>query len=455
MLPFSARSDRSLHVGETGALFLALSVILTGFGILMIYSASSIVALTSQDYGFNPAYFAIRQAAYAIAGAILAAVAWYFDYHAWSEKLLPLIWGLIVLMLGAVLLTSAGADAYGATRWLSIGSVHLQPSEFAKPVMLLCAARIFQMYYEEGGLSFNELGLASFVVFGLPLFLVIRQPDKGSVLIMVVTIAVMLFLAGFPLKYTLGILAAVCGGIWALANFDSYSRARIEMMNNPWVDPYHAGYQLIQGYYAFGSGGLLGVGLGMSRQKYSYLPMAYNDFILAVTGEELGFVGLVVLLMAFLCLAWLGLKIAREAPDMAGRLIAAGAVTMMFAQLMVNACGVVGLIPLSGKPVPFMSYGGSSIVSTLILVGLVLSVARASQEGSASRARDFSVLEGSTGASGRGFRVISGGRSQRTPEGIRQSHDLADRLGGRVSYNANGTRRVDLGRSPTDRLRGR
>ena len=455
MLALPARSGRGLHLGETGALFMALSFILMGFGILMIYSASSIMALTSQDYGFNPAYFAIRQAAYAIAGSLMAAVVCFFDYHVWSEKLLIPIWFAAVGLLALVLSPSAGADAYGATRWISIGPVHLQPSEFAKPTMLLCAARILQQYYEEGELTLKDLGLRALLVFGIPLGLVLFQPDKGSVLIMGATILVMLFLAGFPLKITAILMAVGFGGIWALANFDAYSRARIEMMNNPWVDPYKAGYQLIQGYYAFGSGGLLGVGLGMSRQKYSYLPMAYNDFILAVIGEELGFVGMVILLLAFLCLAWLGFKIAREAPDMAGRLIAAGAVTMMCAQLMVNAGGVLGIIPLSGKPVPFISYGGSSIVSTLIQVGLVLSVAHASQDGVSSRARDFSVLEGSTDTSGQGFRVIAGGRSQRTPEGIRQSHDLADRLGGRVSYNANGTRRVDLGRSPSDRLRGR
>ena len=138
------RGDRSLHVGETGVLFLALVVILTGFGILMIYSASSIMALTSKEFGYNPAYFAIRQAIFACAGAIMAMVAYVFDYHLWSRSLLPFIWGFIVFLLALVLLSSAGADAYGATRWIAVGPVHLQPSEFAKPVMLLCAARTFQ-----------------------------------------------------------------------------------------------------------------------------------------------------------------------------------------------------------------------------------------------------------------------------------------------------------------------
>ena len=449
------RGDRSLHVGETGVLFLALVVILTGFGILMIYSASSIMALTSKEFGYNPAYFAIRQAIFACAGAVMAMVAYVFDYHLWSRSLLPFIWGFIVFLLALVLLSSAGADAYGATRWIAVGPVHLQPSEFAKPVMLLCAARTFQQYFEEGELTLGDLFGRMAVIFGIPFLLIMRQPDKGSVLIMGATVLVMLFLAGFSLKVTAMLMAAGLAGILLVANFDAYSRARIEMMNNPWLDPYKAGYQLIQGYYAFGSGGLLGVGLGMSRQKYSYLPMAHNDFVLAVIGEELGFVGLTVLLLAFFCLAWLGYKIAREAPDMAGRLIAAGAVTMMCVQLMVNAGGVLGIIPLSGKPVPFISYGGSSIMSTMILAGLVLSVARASQEGVAHRTSDFAVLEGSTDTSGRGLRVIAGGRSARTPEGIRSAHELSERLGGRVSYNANGTRRVDLGRSPSERLRGR
>ena len=149
-------------------------------------------------------------------------------------------------------------------------------------------------------------------------------------------------------------------GVLANSLKDDYSRARIVAVLNPWSDPTGSGYQLIQGFYAFGSGGLFGVGIGMSKQKYSYLPMAYNDFIFAVVGEELGLVGTLGLLAAFGVLAWAGFRIARYAPDMCGRLIAAGCTSLIIIQLLVNVCGVLGLIPLSGKPVPFVSYGGST-----------------------------------------------------------------------------------------------
>ena len=244
----------------------------------------------------------------------------------------------------------------------------------------------------------------------------------------------------------LGIAAIV-----ALALRDSYSRARIMTMINPWVDEYGDGYQLIQGFYAFGSGGIFGVGLGTSRQKYSYLPMAHNDFIFAVIGEELGLVGTLCVLLAFFCLVWLGFRIARTAPDPSGTLIASGCVSLLAIQLLVNVCGVLGIIPLSGKPVPFISYGGSSIMSSLLLVGLVVSVSRASEAASAASA--FVVHEG--GYSPRGFRVIEGG-ARNTPEDLRASRELQRSLGNaRVSYNANGLRRIDLGPSASDRLRTR
>lgn len=446
------RSDTTRGgVGETGVLFAAIALGLTGFGVLMIFSASSIMALTSADYGYNPGYFAIHQLIYALAGIVGACIVALFDYHVWTRTFRWPIWLATVFMLAIIFTPMAGADAYGATRWIALGPVHLQPSEFAKATILLVAADLFMQYYEEGGLTVDQLSVRAAVLILLPIFLVLKQPDKGSVLIIGMTVILMLFMAGLPIRFSLILVGIGVTVILALAFRDEYSRARIMMMGNPWLDEYGDGYQLVQGYYAFGSGGLFGVGLGMSRQKYSYLPMAHNDFILAVIGEELGFVGLTVMLAFFFALVWLGFKISREAPDLSGRLLAAGAVTMLSIQLMVNACGVLGIIPLSGKPVPFISYGGSSIMGTLILVGLVLSVAHASQAPSTRASHDFSVVEGNT--SGR-FRVIQGGAS-RTPEAIRSSHDLAANLGGRVSYNANGTRRVDLGPSASDRLRGR
>jgi cell division protein FtsW len=193
----------------------------------------------------------------------------------------------------------------------------------------------------------------------------------------------------------------------------------------------------------------------MSRQKYSYLPMAHNDFIFAVIGEELGFVGTVLVLAAFLFLLYLGYRIAQQASDLQGRLSASGCVTMMMIQLLINTSGVLGIIPLSGKPIPFLSYGGSSIIMNLMLVGLVLSVARHSDVTQTSREERRSSFRVYDGRGASGFRVLSGGVST-TPESLRESRDFASAYGdGRISTNTNGTRRIDLGPSPSDRLRGR
>ena len=424
--------------------FAIIVFVLTVFGLLMIYSASSIMALTSEVTNHNPAYYLTHQLAYAVAGLVVAAVIAFNDYHLWSERLCMVILAVTIGALGAVLFTSAGQDAYGATRWISMGPVHLQPSEFAKASVILAAASVIERYFEYDR-DLMGLGARLAAMVGLPLLLILLQPDKGTVCIVGATVAIMLFLAGMPLKYVLGACGVALAVILMLAFKDDYSRARIVTMLDPWQDPYGDGYQVIQGLYAFGSGGVFGMGLGNSRQKYSYLPMAHNDFIYAVIGEELGLVGTLAVLALFALLVWIGFRIARSAPDLSGRLIASGCVTLLAIQLSINVCGVLCMIPLSGKPVPFISYGGSSIISTLILMGLVISVARTSQ---ASPSRNFTVYEGSS----QGLRVIEGGMG--SPADVRASRGAQGPIG-RVSLNANGTRRIDLGPSASDRLRSR
>ena len=437
----------------TAMMFLLLAFALTVFGIVMIYSASSIVCLMSDDLGNNPAHYASRQGIYALIGTGAAiALAW-ADYHVWMERLRYFVWGGTVLLLLAVIF--AGSSAYGASRWIQIGGFGLQPSEFAKITVILMAAALLNEYYAEGSIDSRSLAVQAAICFVPIVLLIFKQPDKGTVLIMAITVAAMLFFAGFsPAASGLTVLGVI-GFILLYASFEPYARARMEVARNPWIDPYGKGYQIIQGLYAFACGGFSGVGLGMSRQKYSYLPMAHNDFIFAVIGEELGFVGTVLVLAAFLFLLYLGYRIAQQASDLQGRLIASGCVTMMMIQLLINTSGVLGIIPLSGKPIPFLSYGGSSIIMNLMLVGLVLSVARHSDVTQTSREERRSSFRVYDGRGASGFRVLSGGVST-TPESLRKSRDFASAYGdGRISTNTNGTRRIDLGPSPSDRLRGR
>ena len=454
-----SRADRAgsspARFAEPRALFIVAAVALTAFGLVMIFSASSIMALTSEATHFDPTYYVKRQAIFAVIGTGAAVFLACTDYHLWSERLLPLIWaGTLGLLL--LIFTPLAQNAYGATRWISLGSFSLQPSEFAKITIVLVVAAYTQRYLEDRSFGDRELLIRGGLAVFLLLLCILRQPDKGTVLVCGGTMLFMLLLAGLPVPWVLCAAAIGGAGILGLAFFDDYSRARIMIMFDPWQDPYDKGYQLIQGFYAFGSGGLTGVGLGMSRQKYSYLPMAHNDFIYAVVGEELGLVGTLGVLLAFLFLLWQGYRIARHANDLSGRLIAAGASSMLVIQLLVNATGVLGILPLSGKPVPFLSYGGSSIMSSLMLVGLVVSVSLHSSLPETiydERRSSFTLYEGMDGG-GSGFRVLSGGRT--APDDLRMERDFSSSSPfGRITTNTNGSRRIDLGPSATDRLRGR
>lgn len=479
----SGRSGRALEGGperfaRPRIVLCAVVFALLAFGLLMVYSSSSIVALTSKAYGNNPAYFFQRQLVFVGAGTLALVVLAKLDYHLLTSRLFVFVESLIAtVLLLMVLFSPSGADAYGATRWINLGGFTLQPSELAKVSVILAAARALQDYFDGG--EDNRSPLAYVACILVPMLLILIQPDKGTTMILAATLVVMFYLSGGDRRVTWMLVAVGVGVFLFLALKDDYSRRRIVTMFNPWADPYDTGYQLIQGFYAFGSGGLLGVGIGASRQKYSYLPMAYNDFIYAVVGEECGLVGTLGVLAGFALVLWAGFRIARFAPDLSGRLIAAGSVSMLVIQLFVNICGVLGIMPLTGKPVPFLSYGGSSIISCLMIVGLVLSVSLHShlEETESDRRRSSMRLasrptgneSGMVGEAqprsartrdergGRGLRVIEGGagaRGARTGRSVgrtsRQEGRAAPR--GRVTTDANGRRRVDLGPDPADRL---
>lgn len=359
-------------------ILIVVAAALMCFGFVMIYSASSITAMSSSSTNYDPAYYLKRQVFFAIAGIVLAFIIGSQDYHLWSQRLIYTLYAITLVLLAVVFSPIAGQDAYGASRWISIGPFTLQPSEFAKITVVLMAANLASQYYDRHELDGATFAKRLGVFVGVPLVMILVQPDKGSTIIIAISLLVMAYLAGMDRRLVIGILVLGAVGVVVMSLKDDYSRQRILTMLDPWEDPYGSGYQLIQGFYAFGSGGLFGVGIGMSRQKYSYLPMAYNDFIYAVIGEECGLVGTLGVLVGFGIFAWAGFRIARYAPDMCGRLIAAGCTSLIIVQLLVNVCGVLGIIPLSGKPIPFLSYGGSTIISCVMIVGMLVSVSRSS-----------------------------------------------------------------------------
>ena len=462
--------------------FAVLSLALVLFGLLMIYSSSSIMGLTSESYDHDPAYFVVRQAIFAGIGIAVAVGIALFDYRRIRGPLLYTTWFAIIALLLVVLTTAAGRGAYGAMRWIAIGPFTLQPSEFAKVVILLVGANVIVRVRESGTLLDRRTLAIIAGGIALPLVLIFIQPDKGTTGVVFLSVLVMAYLAGVPGLWIAGFAAVMLVGVLGLAFFGGgYAKARIETVVDPFADEYGAGYQIAQGIYALGSGGFGGVGLGLSRQKYNYLPMAHNDFIFAIVGEELGFVGAVGLLLAFAALLWAGLKIAEQAEDLFGKLIAAGCTTMIFVQLMLNVCGVIAIFPLSGKPVPFISYGGSSVISSLVLVGLVMSVsmhttlpetshelrrskmrvADAPREGRSREIRDVSARPA---AEVLASRSTTDARSSRSSKSTRPASRTGLRLvqggsvntaatRGRVVTDANGRRRLDLGPSAAERLR--
>lgn len=456
---------------------LVSTAILVCFGLVMIYSASSISAMTSEDMGYNPFYYVQRQLGFAAAGVALAFIVSRIDYRAVVRNLQVPIWVVTIGMLAIIFTPIAGADAYGATRWISIGPFSFQPSEFAKITILISVSYLAQQYFIDQTIDQMEF-FKKFAIAALaPLLLILAQPDKGSTLIIVGTLLVIGYLADVDRRVLATIAVAGFIGFAFLSLKDDYSRARVVTMFNPWADYYGAGYQLAQGFYAFGSGGIFGVGFGFSRQKYSYLPMAHNDFIFAVIGEELGFIGVLGLLAVFGALVWAGFKIARYAPDLTGRLIAAGCTSMFIIQAFVNIGGVLGLLPLSGKPLPFISYGGSTIMSSILMVGLLMSVSRQSRlpETEYDRQRaSWSIAEEQDTFDAPGFAgltMVDGGVGVGTPlprssrpkssaqssarpsRGVLRSRD-DDAPQGRITTDASGRRRIDLGPSASDRLRG-
>ncbi|MBF0909366.1 MAG: putative lipid II flippase FtsW [Atopobium sp.] len=480
-------SERSQAKGRFGAIperfmqprlvLLVSTAILVCFGLVMIYSASSISAMTSEDMGYNPFYYVQRQLGFAAAGVALAFIVSRIDYRAVVRNLQAPIWIVTIGMLAIIFTPIAGADAYGATRWISIGPFSFQPSEFAKITILISVSYLAQQYFIDQTIDQMEF-FKKFAIAALaPLLLILAQPDKGSTLIIVGTLLVIGYLADVDRRVLATIAVAGFIGFVFLSLKDDYSRARVVTMFNPWADYYGAGYQLAQGFYAFGSGGIFGVGFGFSRQKYSYLPMAHNDFIFAVIGEELGFIGVLGLLAVFGALVWAGFKIARYAPDLTGRLIAAGCTSMFIIQAFVNIGGVLGLLPLSGKPLPFISYGGSTIMSSILMVGLLMSVSRQSRlpETEYDRQRaSWSIAEEQDTFDAPGFAgltMVDGGvgvgmplprssrpkssaqSSARPSRGVLRSRD-DDAPQGRITTDASGRRRINLGPSASDRLRG-
>lgn len=354
-------------------LILLLCVLtLTLIGFVMIYSASSVSALSE---GENPFSYLMDQVKFAVIGVVCALVLWkVLPYSFWEGPAIWVIWGLAVALLA--LTAVVGTAALGAQRWLQLGPIGLQPSEFAKIAFVLMAARILNNF-RAGSLSVRDLIVQVSLLILVPImFLYKTQSDLGTTLICFVGILAVMWLGEVPMRVILITLGA--GLVFAvLATVLTGYRSDRFVYLDPWGDGengYGKGYQIIHSYYAFSEGGLFGVGLGNSREKFLYLPEAETDFIFAIIGEELGLVGALLIVALFMLILYAGMRIARSAPDSFGAMVAGGCTIMIVFQAFLNIGCVIGVLPTTGKPLPFVSSGGSSLIATFIMVGLVLSV---------------------------------------------------------------------------------
>ena len=358
------------YAGGPAARYLLLgsAVFLTVFGLVMVYSASSIYALVKEGTSY---YFVSRQAIFVVAGLLLAVASARFDYRRFQGVLGYQVWGVTIGLL--VITYGLGVVRGGARRWIPMGLFNLQPSELAKIACVLVAAML-SIEWQRGRIETRDYLRRLGVFVGIPAVLIVFQPDLGTAVLMALGVAIVLFLGGIELKWVYGAAGILTAfGVFAVA-IAPYRLARVASALNPWSDPQHKGYQAVQAFYAFGTGGLRGVGLGLSRQKWFYLPEAHTDFIFAMIGEEMGLIGTIAVVVGFLVLLYAGIRIAMGSRDPFGRLVAGALTGMLGLQATLNMAAVTGLFPVTGKPLPFMSYGGSSMLVTMISLGILLSV---------------------------------------------------------------------------------
>ncbi|MEW6060116.1 MAG: putative lipid II flippase FtsW [Actinomycetota bacterium] len=354
------------------ALLIGSTVFLTAVGLIMVLSASSVSAYA--QYGSSFVFFQ-RQAAYAVVGTLALLLTSRMRYDVWQRLAVPLL-GLAIVLLALVLHPGSGVAAYGASRWIALGPVTIQPSELAKLALIVFAATILARKWNRRD-ELAHLVLPLVPVTVIVCAMVVYQPDLGTTLILSGSVFLLLFAAGVRLRYLL--TTAVAGGAvgMALILSEGYRKARFLSFLHPGADPKDTGWQLVQSLIALGSGGWFGVGLGASRQKWMYVPNAHTDFIFSILGEELGLIGELVVLVAFGILVYAGIRIAARAPDVFGCLLAAGIVSWFGLQVVVNLGAVTGLLPITGVPLPLLSYGGSSLVVSLAAIGVLVNIARA------------------------------------------------------------------------------
>ncbi|GAB4558253.1 MAG: putative lipid II flippase FtsW [Geothermobacteraceae bacterium] len=356
---------------------LMLAAVLTCFGIVMVYSSSSIMAADKFSDGF---YYLKKQGVFALIGLGMMALLMQFDYHRLRGKTAVFFLLFCMALLLAVFVPGIGLKAGGASRWIRLPFVSVQPSELAKLGLVLFMAHSLARKGDKVK-TFKVGFLPYMVLLAILLGLVLAQPDLGGAATMGVVALCLLMVAGSRLRHLLGVVVLALPFLYFLVMNVDYRRRRIMAFLNPWDDPTGNGFQIIQSWVAFGTGGWFGNGLGEGKQKLFFLPEAHTDFIFAVVGEELGFIGVLVTAAIFLVLVLRGIRTAIHAPDEFGRYLAFGLTVLIGIEAFTNFAVVLGLLPTKGLALPFLSYGGTNLVCTLMAVGILLNISAQVEEG--------------------------------------------------------------------------
>ncbi|MFI3254730.1 MAG: putative peptidoglycan glycosyltransferase FtsW [Eubacteriales bacterium] len=396
-----ARSKRDLNISQQLAYgpidvpFFMLTMLLLGIGLVMMFSAS--YATAYYDSSADGATFYIeKQLRFAFVGLVVMFFISKFNYQHYRQLAFPAVVFSIILLILVVgpFGLGFGEAEVGSQRWLKIGSFNFQPSEIAKvTVIVYFAARLSTRGTEKGKLYSKRTFMGSFLnklqkagylelgpyvlVLGIIVFLMLKQPHMSGTILILVGAASVMFAAGIQMKFFLLACAAAAGGLGFFVMYKAdYMRSRVQLWLDPWSDPQDKGFQIIQSLYAIGSGGLTGLGLGQSRQKYLYIPEPENDFVFPIVVEELGFIGALVIIILYMLLILRGYWLALHSRDRFGALLIVGNITLLAVQVFLNIGVVTNFIPTTGISLPFFSYGGTALMIQLAQMGMILAVSR-------------------------------------------------------------------------------
>ncbi|MGM0383070.1 MAG: putative lipid II flippase FtsW [Thermodesulfobacteriota bacterium] len=361
---------------KSDSVILIAVLLLIGVGLIAIFSASSILA--EQRYG-DHYYYLKKQGVFCLFGLLLMIAATHINYL-FYRSFVYFFMGLSLLLLILLFVPGFGVKVAGAQRWLRFGLISLQPSEAAKLCLAIFVAYSMSKHAENMGTFLHGL-LPNVLMASIFMILILLQPDLGTALIIGMWVLILLFIGGVNLGQLMVLLGLLTPIVFYLISHTAYRLHRWWAFLNPWEDPQGFGFQIIHSFLAFGSGGLFGVGLGNSKQKLFYLPEPHTDFILSIIAEEIGFIGVSVILILFTFIIIKGMKIALHAQELFGTYLALGITCMLAVQVMVNMGVVMALLPTKGLTLPFISYGGSSLVVNLIGIGILMNISKKTLNG--------------------------------------------------------------------------